>query len=85
MANIQMTDRNPSELGIMEEVEELTSEKLLDEELTNKELEAINGGSCGCCPQEQVWTVGPSKQGDDPYNPPRTSAWSGAYRLDGKP
>jgi bacteriocin-like protein len=56
MANIQMTDRNPSELGIMEVVEEL-----LDEELTNKELEAINGGS---------------------YNPPRTSAWTGAWPLD---
>jgi bacteriocin-like protein len=35
MANIQMTDRNPSELGIMEEVEELTDE----------ELSSINGGS----------------------------------------
>jgi len=74
MANIQMTDRNPSELGIMEEVEELTSEELLDEELTNKELEAINGGSCCCCPKEEAMTVGPSKQDNDPYNPAQTSA-----------
>jgi lactobin A/cerein 7B family class IIb bacteriocin len=47
MANIQMTDRNPSDLGIMEEVEELTSEELLDEELTDEELQAIDGGGLG--------------------------------------
>jgi len=47
MANIQMTDRNPSDLGIMEEVEELTSEELLDEELTDEELQAIDGGAVG--------------------------------------
>ena len=47
MANIQMTDRNPSDLGFMEEVEELTSEELLDEELTDEELLAINGGGLG--------------------------------------
>lgn len=35
MANIQMTDHNPSELGIMEKVEELTDE----------ELSSINGGN----------------------------------------
>jgi bacteriocin-like protein len=40
-----MTNRNPSELGIMEEVEELTSEELLDEELTDEELSSINGES----------------------------------------
>jgi bacteriocin-like protein len=45
MANIQRTDHNPSELGIMEEVEELTSEELLDEELTDEELSSIDGGS----------------------------------------
>jgi bacteriocin-like protein len=47
MANIQMTDRNPSDLEIMEEVEELTSEELLDEELTDEELQAIDGGAIG--------------------------------------
>jgi lactobin A/cerein 7B family class IIb bacteriocin len=47
MAHIQMTDRNPSDLGIMEEVEELTSEELLDEELTHEELQAIDGGGLG--------------------------------------
>jgi len=47
MAHIQMTDRNPSDLGIMEEVEKLTSEELLDEELTDEELLAINGGGLG--------------------------------------
>jgi bacteriocin-like protein len=47
MDNIQMTDRNPSDLGIMEEVEELTSEELLDEELTDEELQAIDGGGIG--------------------------------------
>lgn len=34
MAHIQMTDRNPSDLGLMEE-------------LTNEELLAINGGGLG--------------------------------------
>jgi len=34
MANIQMTDRNPSDLGLMEE-------------LTDEELLAINGGALG--------------------------------------
>jgi bacteriocin-like protein len=47
MDNIQMTDRNPSDLGIMEEVEEVTSEELLDEELTDEELQAIDGGALG--------------------------------------
>jgi bacteriocin-like protein len=47
MANIQRTDRNPSDLGIMEDVEELTSEELLDEELTDEELQAIDGGGLG--------------------------------------
>ena len=47
MANIQMTDRNPSDLGIMEEVEELTSEELTSEELTDEELQAIDGGVIG--------------------------------------
>jgi bacteriocin-like protein len=47
MAHIQMTDSNPSDLGIMEEVEELTSEELLDEELTDEELQAIDGGALG--------------------------------------
>jgi len=47
MANIQKTDRNPSELGIMEEVEELTSEELQDEELTDEELSVIDGGVLG--------------------------------------
>jgi lactobin A/cerein 7B family class IIb bacteriocin len=42
MDNIQMTDRTPSDLGIMEEVEELTSE-----ELTDEELQAIDGGVIG--------------------------------------
>jgi bacteriocin-like protein len=52
MGNIQMTDRNPSDLGIMEEVEELTSEELTSEELTSEELtdeelQAIDGGVVG--------------------------------------
>ena len=47
MDNIQMTDRNPSDLGIMEELEELTSEEVLDEELTEEELQAIDGGGIG--------------------------------------
>ena len=47
MDNIQMTDRNPSDLGIMEELEELTSEEVLDEELTDEELSAIDGGAVG--------------------------------------
>ena len=47
MDNIQMTDRNPSDLGIMEEVEELTSEELTSEELTDEELQAIDGGVVG--------------------------------------
>jgi bacteriocin-like protein len=47
MDNIQMTDRNPSDLGIMEEVEELTSEELTSEELTDEELQAIDGGVIG--------------------------------------
>jgi hypothetical protein len=47
MANIHMTDRNPSDLGIMEEVEELTDEELTDEELTDEELSAIDGGALG--------------------------------------
>jgi len=37
-----MTDRNPSDLGIIEEVEEVTSE-----ELTDEELQAIDGGALG--------------------------------------
>jgi hypothetical protein len=47
MANIQRTDHNPSELGSMEEVEELTSEEVRDEELTDEELSAIDGGGIG--------------------------------------
>jgi len=47
MAHIQMSDNNPSDLGIMEEVEELTSEEVLDEELTDEELSAIDGGGIG--------------------------------------
>ena len=47
MDNIQMTDHNPSDLGIMEEVEELTSEELTSEELTDEELQAIDGGVVG--------------------------------------
>ena len=47
MDNIQMTDRNPSNLGIIEEVEELTSEEVLDEELTDEELSAVDGGGIG--------------------------------------
>jgi hypothetical protein len=47
MDNIQRTDRNPSDLGIMEEVEELTSEEVRDEELTDEELSAIDGGGIG--------------------------------------
>jgi bacteriocin-like protein len=47
MDNIQMTDPNPSDLGIMEEVEELTSEEVRDEELTDEELQAIDGGVIG--------------------------------------
>src|SRR4028118_454514 len=47
MDNIQMTDCNPSDLGIMEEVEELTNEELTSEELTDEELQAIDGGVVG--------------------------------------
>jgi bacteriocin-like protein len=47
MAHIQRTDRNPSDLGITEEVEELTSEEVRDEELTDEELSAIDGGGIG--------------------------------------
>jgi bacteriocin-like protein len=47
MANIEVTDRNSCDLGIMEEVEELTSEELLDKELTTEELQTIDGGLVG--------------------------------------
>ena len=39
MAHIQRTDRNPSDLGLMEEV--------TNEELTDEELSAIDGGALG--------------------------------------
>jgi len=65
MAHTQMTDHNPSNLGLMEE-------------LTDKELSAINGGSCCCTPQVFTYTVKPVpppkpgqiKPGDRPYIPP---------------
>jgi bacteriocin-like protein len=68
MANIEMTDRNPSDLGIMEEVQKLTSEELLDEKLTDEELQAIDGGCCGCC-QEFTFTAPPPDPNPKPADP----------------
>jgi hypothetical protein len=48
MAHIQMTDRNPSDFGVTEEI--------IDEELTDKELSEIDGS--GCCCQEFTFTAG---------------------------
>jgi hypothetical protein len=77
MANIQMTDSNPSDLGIMEEVEELTSEEVLDEELTDEELSAVDGGGIGALGSAVTSILG-DLSNDNPID--WSSAGSGALQ-----